>query len=49
MAIFFELGVFLLAFVWAWWQFRDLRQERARREARQHAQRQADAAAGKEP
>lgn len=41
MAIFFELGIFLLAFVFAWWQFRDLRRERERRESRQRALRDA--------
>lgn len=38
MGIWLELGIFLLAFVFAWWQFRDLRRERERREARLRAQ-----------
>ncbi len=35
MAIWFELGIFALAFVFAWWQFRDLRLEREKREKRE--------------
>ena len=35
MGIWIELGVFLLVFVFAIWQFRDLKQARAEREARQ--------------
>lgn len=34
MGIWIELGIFLLVFVWAAWQFHDLRQERKKREAR---------------
>lgn len=37
MGIWIELGIFLLVFVFAWWQFRDLRKERERREARARA------------
>ena len=43
MGIWLELGIFALAFVFAWWQFRDLRREREKREARQRAQREAQA------
>lgn len=39
MGIWLELGIFLLAFVFAWWQFRDLRRERERRQARERAAR----------
>lgn len=35
MGIWIELGVFLLVFVFAAWQFHDLRKVRAEREARQ--------------
>lgn len=41
MGIWLELGVFGLAFLFAWWQFRDLRRERERREARKRAQENA--------
>lgn len=37
MGIWIELGVFLLVFVFAAWQFHDLRQARAEREARERA------------
>ncbi len=37
MGIWIELGVFLLVFVWALWQFHDLKKERLKREARQRA------------
>jgi hypothetical protein len=37
MGIWIELGVFLLVFVFAAWQFHDLRQARAAREARERA------------
>ena len=35
MGIWIELGVFLLVFVFAAWQFHDLRKARAEREARE--------------
>ena len=35
MGIWIELGVFLLVFVFAAWQFHDLRREKRKREARQ--------------
>ena len=35
MGIWMELGVFLLVFVFAAWQFHDLRKARAEREARE--------------
>lgn len=35
MGIWIELGVFLLVFVFAAWQFHDLKKARAEREARQ--------------
>ncbi len=38
MGIWLELGVFLLVFVFAAWQFHDLRKARAEREARQRAE-----------
>ena len=38
MGIWIELGVFLLVFVFAAWQFYDLRREKERRLARQHAE-----------
>lgn len=38
MIIFFELGIFLLAFVFAAWQFHDLKKARAERIAREKAQ-----------
>jgi hypothetical protein len=38
MGIWIELGVFLLVFVFAAWQFHDLRKARAEREARERAQ-----------
>ena len=44
MGIWIELGVFLLVFVFAAWQFHDLRKARAEREAR--ARREDD---GKRP
>lgn len=34
MGIWIELGVFLLVFVWAWFQFRELKKERLKREQR---------------
>jgi hypothetical protein len=37
MGIWIELGVFLLVFVFAAWQFHDLRQARAEREGRERA------------
>ena len=40
MGIWIELGVFLLVFVFAAWQFHDLRKARAEREARQRLERQ---------
>lgn len=49
MAIWLELGIFLLAFVFAWWQFRDLRREREKRESRQRALRETAAPPGEEP
>ncbi len=39
MGIWIELGVFLLVFVFAAWQFHDLRKARAEREARQARER----------
>lgn len=41
MGIWIELGVFLLVFVFAAWQFHDLRKARAEREARQRDEREA--------
>ncbi len=38
MIIWFELGIFLLAFVFAAWQFHDLKKARAERIAREKAQ-----------
>jgi hypothetical protein len=38
MGIWIELGVFLLVFVFALWQFHDLRKARAEREARERAE-----------
>lgn len=43
MGIWIELGVFLLVFVFAAWQFHDLRKARAEREARQRAELERDA------
>jgi hypothetical protein len=47
MGIWIELGVFLLVFVWAWFQFRELKKERLKREQRkleeQRDQQRADA------
>ncbi len=40
MGIWIELGVFLLVFVFAAWQFHDLRKARAEREARQRLERE---------
>ncbi|MEY4653517.1 MAG: hypothetical protein RI884_2098 [Pseudomonadota bacterium] len=40
MGIWIELGVFLLVFVFAAWQFHDLRKARAEREARRQAERE---------
>ncbi len=40
MGIWIELGVFLLVFVFAAWQFHDLRQARAEREAREARERE---------
>ncbi len=37
MGIWIELGVFVLAILWALWQFQDLKKERLKREARQRA------------
>ncbi len=45
MGIWIELGVFLLVFVWAMWQFHDLKKERLKREARQRALAKAEAEA----
>ncbi len=45
MGIWIELGVFVLAILWAMWQFHDLKQERRRREARQRALAKAEAEA----
>ena len=39
MGIWIELGVFLLVFVFAAWQFHDLREARAEREAREARER----------
>ncbi len=39
MGIWIELGVFLLVFVFAAWQFHDLRKARAEREAREARER----------
>lgn len=39
MGIWIELGVFLLVFVFAAWQFHDLRNARAEREAREARER----------
>ncbi len=39
MGIWIELGVFLLVFVFAAWQFHDLRRARAEREAREARER----------
>ena len=41
MGIWIELGVFLLVFVFAAWQFHDLRKARAAREAREARDREA--------
>jgi hypothetical protein len=38
MGIWIELGVFLLVFVFAAWQFHDLKREKARRLAREREQ-----------
>lgn len=38
MGIWIELGVFLLVFVFAAWQFHDLKQEKAKRLAREREQ-----------
>jgi hypothetical protein len=38
MGIWIELGVFLLVFVFAAWQFHDLKQEKAKRLARERKQ-----------
>ncbi len=43
MGIWIELGVFLLVFVFAAWQFHDLRKARAEREARQRDEREREA------
>ncbi len=49
MGIWLELGIFLLAFVFAWWQFRDLRRERERRQARKDAAPEATAPPDRKP
>ena len=46
MGIWIELGVFLLVFVFAAWQFHDLRREKARRLERERAQAQAKSSSG---
>ena len=45
MGIWIELGIFLLAFVFAAWQFHDLKKAKAERLARERAQAQAQAQA----
>ncbi|MEN9775026.1 MAG: hypothetical protein RL322_2096 [Pseudomonadota bacterium] len=47
--IWIELGVFLLVFVFAAWQFHDLRREKAKRLAREAQARVAEPAPGGSP
>lgn len=49
MGIWIELGVFLLVFVFAAWQFHDLKKAKAERLARERQQREAQDRAGTPP
>lgn len=49
MAIWFELGIFVVALAFGWWQLNDVKKARAASQARREREQQAGGGAGDEP